>query len=151
MNLRGITAFSLRILLPLLALFAWAQPALANVTVSFHSFNGSMFFGRYPHTFVVFDGVLDGGQKVHENFGFTAKSVTPAILSGPVEGEIWIEQEKWIARTNTHFAVTVDDATYDRLVRNVYKVLLTRGLVGTLLYSVDAETQEMLRAVVNPR
>lgn len=45
----------------------------------------------------------------------------------------------------------VDDATYDRLVRNVYKVLLTRGLVGTLVYSVDAETQEMLRAFVDPR
>ena len=47
--------------------------------------------------------------------GFTAKSVTPAILSGPVEGEIWVEQEKWIAKTNNHFAVTVDDATYRRM------------------------------------
>ena len=46
---------------------------------------------------------------------------------------------------------SVDDATFDRLVRNVYKVLLTRGLVGTLLYSVDAETQAMLRGVVNPQ
>jgi len=115
MNLRGITAFSLRLLLSFLALGLWAQAASANVTVSFHSFNGSMFFGRYPHTFVVFDGVLDGGHKVHENFGFTAKSVTPAILSGPVEGEIWVEQEKWIAKTNDHFAVTVDDATFRKM------------------------------------
>jgi hypothetical protein len=105
-----------RLLLPLVALLASAQPAYAKVEVSFHSFNGSVFFGRYPHTFVVFDGTLDDtGQKVHENFGFTAKHVTPAILSGPVEGEIWTEQEKWIAKTNRHFAVMVDDDTYRKM------------------------------------
>lgn len=37
------------------------------------------------------------------------------------------------------------------LVRNVYRVLLTRRLVGTLLYTVDAEPQAMLRGVINPR
>ena len=105
-----------RLVLALLALSALAQPASAKVAVSFHSFNGSVFFGRYPHTFVVFDGTLDdSGQKVHENFGFTAKQVSPAILSGPVEGEIWTEQEKWIAKTNRHFTVTVDDATYRKM------------------------------------
>ena len=46
---------------------------------------------------------------------------------------------------------TVDDATFDRLVRHVYKALLTRGMIGTLLYSPDRETREMLRGVVNPR
>jgi hypothetical protein len=115
MILRGFTVARLRWLLSLLALFAFAQPAFANVSVSFHSFNGSMFFGRYPHTFVVFDGTLQNGQKIHENFGFTAKSVSPAVLSGPVVGEIWTEQEKWIARTNRHFTVTVDDATYRKM------------------------------------
>lgn len=43
---------------------------------------------------------------------------------------------------------TAPDEQVDRLVRNVYKVLLTRGLEGTLLYSVDAETQEFLRTLV---
>ena len=33
---------------------------------------------------------------------------------------------------------------FDRLVRNVYKVLLTRGLRGCVIYSVDQETQHML-------
>jgi uncharacterized protein len=40
---------------------------------------------------------------------------------------------------------SVDDATFDRLVRHVYKVLLTRGMIGTLVYSEDEETREMLR------
>ena len=43
---------------------------------------------------------------------------------------------------------TVSDADFDRLVRNVYKVLLTRGMVGTVLYSTDAETREALRRLV---
>jgi hypothetical protein len=106
----------LRQLLLLLAVFAFAQPASAKVEVSFQSFNGSMFFGRYPHTFVIFHGTLeDSGKSVNENFGFTAKHVSPAILTGPVEGETYIEQPKWIAKTNRHFTVTVDDATYHKM------------------------------------
>jgi hypothetical protein len=37
------------------------------------------------------------------------------VLTGPVEGEIYVEQPKWIARTNRHFTVTVDDATYRKM------------------------------------
>jgi hypothetical protein len=44
----------------------------------------------------------------------------------------------------------VPDEDFDQLVRNVYKVLLTRGMVGTVLYSTDAETQEALRRLVHP-
>ncbi|GAA0931982.1 DUF2075 domain-containing protein [Kribbella koreensis] len=39
---------------------------------------------------------------------------------------------------------TTDDPTFDRLVRNTYKVLLTRGMVGTILYSPDPETRDAL-------
>jgi uncharacterized protein len=42
----------------------------------------------------------------------------------------------------------VPDLEFERLVRNVYKVLLTRGMVGTVLYSTDAETRQHLRALV---
>jgi uncharacterized protein len=34
------------------------------------------------------------------------------------------------------------------LVRNVYKVLLTRGMVGTLIHSTDPETNRFLRSLV---
>ncbi|GGU35915.1 hypothetical protein GCM10010289_66170 [Streptomyces violascens] len=40
---------------------------------------------------------------------------------------------------------SVPDADVDRLIRNTYKVLLTRGMIGTLVYSPDAETREKLR------
>ncbi len=42
-------------------------------------------------------------------------------------------------------ASTVSDADFDRLVRNVYKVLLTRGMRGVTLYSTDSQTQQHLR------
>ena len=42
----------------------------------------------------------------------------------------------------------VGDADFDRLVRNVYKVLLTRGMRGVAIYAHDRETQQRLRALV---
>lgn len=44
--------------------------------------------------------------------------------------------------------VAVPDRRFDRLVRNVYKVLLTRGMVGTVIYSTDEETRAALREMV---
>jgi len=39
---------------------------------------------------------------------------------------------------------------FDDLVRNTYKVLLTRGLLGCVIYSVDQETQHMLAGLNIP-
>ncbi len=40
-------------------------------------------------------------------------------------------------------------ADFDTFVRNVYKVLLTRGMVGTVIYSTDPETREMLKGLMH--
>ena len=104
---------------PLLLLFACliAQPAAAQVLVSFHSFNGSMFGGRYPHTFIHLHGTLDAdGHAVDENYGYTAVSASPAVLMGNVAGTIMIEKPKYIASTNVHFTVPVSDAQYRAIV-----------------------------------
>lgn len=42
----------------------------------------------------------------------------------------------------------VRDADFDRLVRNVYKVLLTRGMRGVLIHSPDARTNRFLESLV---
>jgi uncharacterized protein len=42
----------------------------------------------------------------------------------------------------------VTDHEFERLVRNVYKVLLTRGMIGTIIYSADPETRSMMRSLV---
>jgi hypothetical protein len=43
---------------------------------------------------------------------------------------------------------TVDDSQADRLIRNVYKVLLTRGMRGVAIYSVDQQTNARLRGLI---
>jgi hypothetical protein len=45
----------------------------------------------------------------------------------------------------------LSDFEADRLIRNTYKVLLTRGMRGTLLYSTDPETQEYLAKLIDVR
>lgn len=49
------------------------------------------------------------------------------------------------------FKKSTPDADVDRLIRNTYKVLLTRGMVGTIVYSTDPETRERLRELVSGR
>ena len=76
------------------------------------------------------------------------------VIIGP--DLVWRE-DRWVARREHNrdpdfrSRKTVDDATFDRLVRHVYKVLLTRGMVGTVLFSTDAETQAKLRSLIEPR
>lgn len=42
------------------------------------------------------------------------------------------------------------DFDVDRLIRNTYKVFLTRGMVGTVIYSTDPETRAELRELLRP-
>ena len=65
-------------------------------------------------------------------------------------GDRWLAQGQFNKHTDFRNRAAVDDATFDRLVRHVYKVLLTRGMIGTLIYSADEETREMLRGLFNP-
>jgi uncharacterized protein len=46
---------------------------------------------------------------------------------------------------------TVSDSEADRLIRNTYKVLMTRGMRGTVLYAADAETRAFLADLVHVR
>jgi DUF2075 family protein/DNA replication protein DnaC len=46
---------------------------------------------------------------------------------------------------------TVTDAEADRLIRNTYKVLMTRGMRGTILYAADPQTRAFLTGLVHVR
>jgi uncharacterized protein len=43
---------------------------------------------------------------------------------------------------------SVTDEQYDQHIRNIYKVLLTRGMIGTVIYAVDPRTQEFLAELI---
>jgi Uncharacterized conserved protein (DUF2075) len=43
---------------------------------------------------------------------------------------------------------SVTDLQYEGHIRNIYKVLLTRGMVGTVIYAVDPQTREFLAELI---
>ncbi|MEV8306127.1 DUF2075 domain-containing protein [Streptomyces flavidovirens] len=74
------------------------------------------------------------------------------VILGP--DLVW-RGDRWVTdRTKSKdpvFKKSTPDADVDRLIRNTYKVLLTRGMVGTVIYSTDTETRAKLRSLVQPK
>jgi hypothetical protein len=60
----------------------------------------------------------------------------------------WVANRTASKDPNFRSRTTVTDLEFERLVRNVYKVLLTRGMIGTAICSPDEETRAMLRSLV---
>ena len=97
-----------------------AAPAHAEVQIHFHSFNGSVLWGRLPHTFIVLDGTLEEtGEQVNENYGFSARSSAAAITKGWAEHMVLHESEKNVRNTNRHFSITLTDQQYRMIVAEV--------------------------------
>ncbi|GAA2489810.1 DUF2075 domain-containing protein [Streptomyces gobitricini] len=73
------------------------------------------------------------------------------VIMGP--DLVW-RTDRWVvdraASKDPSFTKATPDAHIDLLVRNTYKVLLTRGMVGTIIYSTDPETREKLRSLIPP-
>ncbi|WP_371602508.1 DUF2075 domain-containing protein [Streptomyces sp. NBC_01220] len=71
------------------------------------------------------------------------------VILGP--DLVWRE-DGWVtdrtASKDPVFKKSTSDADVDRLIRNTYKVLLTRGMVGTVLYSTDSATRAKLHQLV---
>ncbi|NYH77238.1 hypothetical protein FHR84_000552 [Actinopolyspora biskrensis] len=59
-----------------------------------------------------------------------------------VRGNTWRPQQE---KTRDPSLKSTSPRFFGKLVRNTYKVLLTRGMQGVCLYSVDPETNEFLR------
>ena len=73
------------------------------------------------------------------------------VIMGP--DLVW-RTDRWVvdrsASKDPSFTKATSDEDVDRLVRNTYKVLLTRGMIGTIIYSTDPETREKLRSLIPP-
>jgi DUF2075 family protein len=72
-----------------------------------------------------------------------------AVVIGP--DLVWRGNRFVVDRTASKdpvFNRSVPDEVVERCIRNSYYVLLTRGVVGTLLYSPDEETQQALHRLV---
>lgn len=87
-----------------------AAPATAAVEISFYS---RELGTNFPHAFIVLRGTLDAtGEPVDTSLGFTAHSVTPALLLGSVRGEVVVEGEQQIAHSDRQFALILTDDQY---------------------------------------
>lgn len=96
----------------LLSLAAW--PAQAAVTITFWSHD----FGNYfPHAFFTLRGTPDaGGEAVDGSYGFTARSITPALLFGNVGGRVEGAKRFYMEGSHARFAVTLTDAQYQHIL-----------------------------------
>ena len=95
----------------------FALPAQAAVTITFWSHE---LGNSFPHAFFTLRGIPDaGGAPVDTNAGFTAKSVSPALLMGPVAGKLDIAKPGYIAGSDEQFSVVMSDAQYVAVLRLV--------------------------------
>lgn len=103
-----------------MAVLIWLVPgqARADVLVTFYSHD---FGSSFPHAFFTVEGTPTRGGAVDSNYGFTAKSVSPAILMGSVAGEVESVKPSYIASSDKRFALRVDDLRYDALMAVVAK------------------------------
>jgi hypothetical protein len=73
------------------------------------------------------------------------------VIIGPDlvwRGDRWVSVRQATQDPELKNSAKVDDRQFDRLVRNVYKVLLTRGMQSVRIYSTDPPTREFLRRLV---
>jgi hypothetical protein len=90
-------------------------PAPAAVEIAFYS--RELGGNNFPHAFVALHGTVDAtGEQVDTTYGFTAHSVTPAILFGSVTGEVVVEGERQRARSTRQFALTLSDERYQAVM-----------------------------------
>jgi hypothetical protein len=103
----------LRFLPFFLALAAGLFPASASAEIEVAFWTRELGL-ELPHAFFTIKGSVDG-KPVEETYGFTAKTITPALLWGPVPGRIDIASQGYIAASNRLWTVTVPDTAYPRL------------------------------------
>ncbi len=107
----------LRLIALLCLCLGYAPPAQAAVTITFWSHE---LGNSFPHAFFTLRGIPDaGGPPVDANAGFTAKSVSPALLMGPVAGKLDIARPGYIASSDAQFSVVMSDTQYNAVLRLV--------------------------------
>jgi hypothetical protein len=155
-------AGGLRLCLLAFLMFGSQAPAAAAVEIAFYS--RELGGNNFPHAFVALHGSVDAtGEQVDTSYGFTAHSVTPAILFGSVTGEVVVEGARQVARSTRQFAITLSDEQY-RAVMAVVEAWRNRPqpsynlnhrncvhFVAELARTVGLRVEEVPRLMKRPR
>ncbi|WRH74688.1 MAG: hypothetical protein RSE16_08050 [Sphingobium sp.] len=111
---RHLSALLFALLLAFLPAHAHAQ-----VVATFYSHD---FGDHFPHAFIKLKGKIESsGEVVDTNYGFTAVTVSPAILMGSVKGMIETKDAKYVGKSNAHFSLQLSDDEYRKLIDHVEK------------------------------
>jgi hypothetical protein len=111
---RHLSALLFALLLACLPAHAHAQ-----VVATFYSHD---FGDHFPHAFINLKGKVESsGEVVDTNYGFTAVTVSPAILMGSVKGMIETKDAKYVGKSNAHFSLQLNDDEYRKLIDHVEK------------------------------
>jgi hypothetical protein len=73
------------------------------------------------------------------------------VIIGPDlvwRGDGWVEVRSANKDPDLRNRSRINDVEFGRLIRNIYQVLLTRGMIGTISYSPDQETRDFLHSLV---
>ncbi|MEW2442869.1 DUF2075 domain-containing protein [Micromonospora marina] len=129
-------------LVPDVRIGAWARPWNVRSDRSVGDAPGSAFWATDPHGFGQVGCVYTAQGFEYEWSG---------VILGPDlvarDGRL-VTQRAESKDPAFRSRKTLSDAEADRLIRNTYKVLMTRGMRGTILYSTDAETRAWLDSLI---
>ncbi|MEE9433386.1 MAG: hypothetical protein V3V15_04020 [Sphingorhabdus sp.] len=104
-----------RFLIVILSMLMAVSPAKAEMLATFytHDFDATYF----PHAFIRLQGTIEEtGEVIDTNYGFTAKSTTPAILFGSVRHMMETKKLKYVEKSDAHFTLRLDDDGYAKLM-----------------------------------
>jgi len=104
-----------RFLILILSFVAMVSPAKAEILATFYSHDFSATY--FPHAFIRVQGTIEAtGETIDTNYGFTAKSTTPAILFGSVKHKMETKKIGYVEKSDAHFTLRLDDAGYAKLM-----------------------------------
>lgn len=78
------------------------------------------------------------------DLNFTGVIIGPEMLYDPIKKQIVVDKSKYLD-SNGHKGVT-DPEELRRYIINIYKTLLTRGILGTYVYAVDENLRDYLNS-----
>ncbi|MEV2239219.1 DUF2075 domain-containing protein [Micromonospora sp. NPDC049891] len=131
-------------LVPDVVVCGWARPWNVKSDRSVGDAPGSAFWATDPNGF---DQVGCVYTAQGFEYDWSGVIIGPDLVAR--DGRLvtrWSESKDPALRSRK--AVSDDEA--DRLIRNTYKVLLTRGMRGSIIHSVDPETRDFLAGLVRP-
>ncbi len=107
------------------AVFLVVAPASARAAVQI-TFYSHEFGANFPHAFIVLEGTDDAtGERIDANYGFTATAISPAILLGPVKGEVFsrdsVRDAEYLRSSDKHFSFVLSAQEYRTVMSTVAK------------------------------